>query len=63
MIPLGEHHFRRAQAEFVEHYHAERNHQGIGNVLIAGRAVPPAAGPVHRRSGLGGLLNFYQRAA
>ncbi|HEY6358987.1 MAG TPA: integrase core domain-containing protein, partial [Vicinamibacterales bacterium] len=31
MIPLGERHFRRAVAEFVEHYHFERNHQGLGN--------------------------------
>src|SRR5262245_16769447 len=30
-------HFRRALAEYVAHYHGERNHQGLGNVLIAGR--------------------------
>ena len=29
VIPLGERHFRRAMAEFVAHYHAERNHQGL----------------------------------
>src|ERR1700674_4859634 len=28
IIPIGEHHFRRAVADFVEHYHHERNHQG-----------------------------------
>jgi hypothetical protein len=25
---------RRALSEFVEHFHAERNHQGKGNVLL-----------------------------
>jgi len=33
MIPLGERHLRRTIAEFVAHYHGERNHQGIGNEL------------------------------
>ena len=30
VIPLGERHLRRTIAEFVAHYHGERNHQGIG---------------------------------
>ena len=34
MILLGERHLRRTIAEFVTHYHDERNHQGIGNELI-----------------------------
>jgi transposase InsO family protein len=34
MILFGEGHLRRTIAEFVAHYHAERNHQGIGNELI-----------------------------
>jgi hypothetical protein len=34
VIPLGEQHFRRMLAEYVVHYHHERNHQGIGNELI-----------------------------
>ena len=36
VIPLGERHFRRTLAEFVAHYHRERNHQGLGNELIDG---------------------------
>jgi hypothetical protein len=36
MIPLGERHFRKAMHEFVEHYHRERNHQGLDNELIDG---------------------------
>ena len=31
IVPLGEWHLRRTVREFVQHYHAERNHQGIGN--------------------------------
>ena len=34
VIPLGERHLRRTIAEYVEHYHRERNHQGLANELI-----------------------------
>lgn len=63
LIPIGEQHFRRAVAEYVAHYHEERNHQGFGNRLIAGSPVIDKAGRVRRRPRLGGLLNFYERAA
>jgi cell division protein FtsW (lipid II flippase) len=33
VIPIGEGHLRRVVREFVEHYHGERNHQGIGSLL------------------------------
>jgi putative transposase len=62
-IPLGDRHFRRAVAEFVEHDPCERNHQGLGNALIAGHPAMDAAGRVRRRARLGGRLNDYQRAA
>jgi len=42
--------------------HGERNHQGLENALIEG-APARCAGRVHRPSRLGGLLNFYRRAA
>ena len=58
-----ERHFRRAVTEFVEHYHCERNHQGLGNRLINASTVIDKAGRVRRRPRLGGLLNFYERAA
>jgi transposase InsO family protein len=63
IIPVGERHFRHVITEFVEHYHHERNHQGLDNRLIAGTPVTRRMGRVlcHRR--LGGLLNFYERAA
>ena len=63
VIPFGERHLRRTITEFIEHYHGERNHQGLGNELIDG--APPGAGVnrIHRRQRLGGLLNYYARAA
>ena len=62
MVILGERHLRRAIAEYVEHYHLERTHQGLGNRLIDG--VPESAvGEVARRERLGGLLNSYYREA
>jgi transposase InsO family protein len=63
MIPIGERHFRNAIAEFVEHYHRERNHQGLDNRLIAGTRAIEMASRVRCRPRLGGLLNFYERAA
>ena len=63
LILLGERHFRRAVAEYVAHYHRERNHQGLDNALIVGVTPSATAGRVRRRRRLGGLLNFYDRAA
>ena len=63
LIPLGERHFRRALADFVVHYHRERNHQGLGNQLIDGMEVQPQNGRVRRRQRVGGLLSYYYRAA
>ena len=63
LIPLGDRHFRRAIAEYVAHYHAERNHQGLENRLISGEPAITMTGRVRRRPRLGGLLNFYRRAA
>lgn len=42
MLLLGERHLRAAVSDFVDHYHAERNHQGLDNDLIA--AVAEDAG-------------------
>ena len=63
LIAIGERHFRRAVAEYVEHYHEERNHQGLDNQLITGPLVIQMTSRVRRRPRLGGLLNFYERAA
>jgi putative transposase len=34
VIPLGEKHLRQIVAEFLIHYHLERNHQGLDNQLL-----------------------------
>jgi transposase InsO family protein len=63
IIPIGEQHFRRVIMEFVDHYHHERNHQALDNALIDG-VVPRQTGRrIRRRPRLGGLLNYYERAA
>jgi putative transposase len=54
---------RRTIAEYVEHYHWERNHQGIENMLIAGVPATALRGRIRRRPRLGGVLNYYERAA
>lgn len=64
LILVGEGSLRRAVAEFIEHYHHERNHQGLGNQSI----VPLPArtigdGRVLSRERLGGLLKYYHQPA
>ena len=39
------------------------NPQGLDNRLIMGTPAADAARPVRRRSRLGGLLDYYERAA
>ena len=63
IVPLGEGHLRAAVRAFVEHYHEEWPHQGLGNELIAPKTTSMCTGPVTRRARLGGLLKFYYREA
>ncbi len=64
VIPLGERHLKRVVREYVDHYHCERNHQGLGNELIKQAAGNLRGdGPVECRERLGGVLRYYQRAA
>jgi transposase InsO family protein len=64
IVPLGVRHLRRAVAQFVEHYHFERNHQGLDNNLIVPQAQPVNDNaPIVCRERLGGLLKHYVRAA
>jgi putative transposase len=63
VIPFGERHLRRTIAEFVEHDHRERNHQGLGNELIDGAPAVERVGQIRQCQRLGGLLNYYARAA
>jgi transposase InsO family protein len=62
MILFGEDSLRVAIEEFVRHYHAERNHQGLGNRLIVARDLS-GDGRIRCRQRLGGLLSYYYRQA
>jgi putative transposase len=64
LVLLGERHLRRAVDEFVDHYHLERNHQGLDNLLLTTPTSPVNDNaPIARRERLGGLLNYYYRTA
>ena len=64
MIFFGERSLKRAIAAYLEHYHAERNHQRIGNELIdPGDEVCSESGEIECRERLGGLLKYYHRSA
>ena len=63
IVPLGEKHLRAAVRAFVDHYHEERPHQGLGNELIAPKTTSLGPGPVRCRERLGGVLKFYYREA
>lgn len=64
LIIFGEKHLRHVLSEFVEHYHLERPHQGLGNRRIIPPANdPPPKGRVYCKQRLGGLLKTYYRKA
>jgi putative transposase len=64
MVLIGEASLRRASSQFVLHYHAERNHQGLGNRIIRPEfAEFPAEGAINCRERLVGLLRYYYREA
>jgi putative transposase len=64
LILFGEQSLRTTIQNFIVHYHVERHHQGLANRLI--RPEPGhvgSTGAIQRRERLGGLLNYYYRAA
>ncbi|MBL9168796.1 MAG: transposase [Verrucomicrobiales bacterium] len=64
LILFGESSLREAASQLVEHYHQERNHQGLENKIIRPEFEEfPAEGSVHGRKRLGGLLNYHYRKA
>jgi hypothetical protein len=65
VILFGERSLQRSLSEYVEHYHAERNHQGKGNVLLFSRDtdIRHDQQPVQCRQRLGGLLRYYHQEA
>ena len=64
MIFFGEKSLQRAVRAYLEHYHAERNHQGLGNQIIEpGTDLGQSDGEVRCRERLGGMLRYYHREA
>ena len=64
MIFFGEKSLRRAVNTYLDHYHEERNHQGLDNQVIEpGEEVGRGEGDVQCRERLGGLLRYYYRDA
>jgi len=61
MLIFGESHLRYVVDEYMEHYHTERPHQGIGNLII--EPPPQGDGEVICQERLGGILKFWRRAA
>jgi transposase InsO family protein len=64
-ILFGERSLRHVLSEYLTHYHAERCHQGLGNVIPfpSRPAANDHEGPIECRERLGGMLKFYARKA
>ena len=70
-IFLGERFLRKAVENYVEHYHHERNHQGLDNLIPFpySPTKPDKYSAIRKSDGqcvslharLGGLLNYYFR--
>ena len=61
-IPVGEKSLRGAVKNYLEHYHAERNHQGLGNrIPFPEGQIGFRVGKIKTRSRLGSLLKYYYR--
>jgi putative transposase len=66
VVLLGERHLRVAARDFIEHYHRERNHQGLDNQLIETHdksSQPPIGVKVGCHERLGGMLRYYYGVA
>ena len=63
LIFFGEKSLKRAVNEYVQHYHHERNHQGLDNLIPFPHAAhsKEKSGSVVKFERLGGLLNYYHR--
>ncbi len=66
IILFGESSLRHCLENYVNHFHAERNHPGKGNVILFPAPedrIGERAGDIQTRGRLGGLLKFYHRKA
>ena len=62
IVPIGERHLRAVVREYVMHYHHERKHQGLDNVIPLPLGQP-GKGAIRRHERLGGVLGHYRRDA
>jgi putative transposase len=65
MILLGEKSLCHILSAYLAHYHAERPHQGKGNVILfpSGQMERASDSAIECRERLGGLLKYYHRKA
>jgi len=63
MIFFGQTSLQHAISQFMAHYLTERNHQGLENRLVQPSPIAGRSHSVQRRQRLGGMLNYYHRAA
>jgi hypothetical protein len=64
LILFGEKSLRHVVKEYLAHYHAERNHQGIENVIpFPDKRLSATGQKITKSERLGGLLSFYHRDA
>jgi transposase InsO family protein len=65
LILFGERSLRHALKQYTAHFHEERPHQGIGNVIPfpANQAANEREGPIQCQERLGGLLKYYEHKA
>ena len=66
VIFFGENNLRKYLNQFVDHYHFERNHQGIENQIIESENEilvhsQKGKGEIMKKERIGGLLNYYYR--
>lgn len=62
LIIFGERHLRHVIDEYMQHYHVERNHQGLENRLILSTTERASCSDDFAcRERLGGLLKYYHR--
>ncbi|MGF1484604.1 MAG: hypothetical protein ACFBZ8_09585, partial [Opitutales bacterium] len=54
---------RKAVKSYLEHYHHERNHQGLDNLIPfpSSPSRPDKQRTIRKSERLGGLLNYYHR--
>jgi putative transposase len=63
LIIFGEAALRRAVGQYTDHYHTERNHQGLGNAIPFPDEQAQRRGVITKSERWGGLLCDYHREA